>query len=302
MPVTLLDVAKATGSDGIAGLVEEVVPAVPEIGLIPTKPHKGTLYTASIRTGIPKGGFRAANQGTVVVNSQFEQKQFACHIVNPVWICDKAVADAHMDGADAFIAAEAYALTLGAFMGVASQIYYGTGNDAVGFPGLQALYDAANMTIDAGGTTANTGSSVWFLKLGPMGVQLGMGNDSQLSISDVKTIVTTDAQGRYYSAYHQELQAWVGLHHASKNSSLRIRNLTEDAGKGLTDAWLGKALAKFPVGFQPDVILMSRRSREQLRSSRTATTVTGAEAPLPDSFQGIPIVATDSILNTESLT
>jgi hypothetical protein len=69
----------------------------------------------------------------------------------------------------------------------------------------------------------------------------------------------------------------------------------------------------FPAGFVPDAIFMSRRSRTQLRTSRSALVSlnsTGKQgdigggavyAPTPTDFEGIPIIATDSILNTEPI-
>lgn len=302
MPMpTMLDIAKSTGSDGIAGLIEEVAPSVPEIDLIPVKPIKGTEYKANIRTRLPQGGFRNANEGIAATKSNYEQKMISCHIANSVWLCDKAVADAHEDGRDAYIAAEAYGVTLGQFVHVGKQIYYGEGNDQKGFPGLNVLYNAAEYTLSAGGSTANQASSVWFLKFGPMGAQLAMGNDAALTLSELKEIVTNDALGNPYTAYHQELLAHIGLLVASKHAAGRICNLTTQAGKGLTDALLGEMLSRFPVGLQPDAIMMTRRSREQLRASRTATTATGAEAPTPKEFEGVPIVATDSLVNTEAI-
>lgn len=302
---TLLDVAKSTGSDGLAGLIEEVVPSVPEIGLLPIHPIKGITYRASVRTALPIVGFRSANEGSNPVNSTFEQKDFSCHVLNPVFLCDKAVADSHSEGADAYLAVEALGMTTGAFVTLAKQIYYGNavgaGGDTKGFPGLVDLYDPARLQIKAGGTTASTGSSVWLLKTGPMGVEMAMGNNSQLTLTDPITQLLKDANNKYYTAYVQELLAWCGLLCANRNAIGRIANLTEDSGKGLTDALLGKMLSKFPVGHKPNVAMLSRRSLEQLRASRTATNATGAEAPTPTTFEGIPLVVTDSISDTETL-
>lgn len=301
MPVTLLDVAKATGSDGIAGLIEATAPAVPEIALIPTKPVKGTVYTATIRKNLPTVGFRGVNEGAVASKSQFEQKQFSCHVLNPIWICDKAVAQAHDDGPDAFIASEAFAMTTAGLLTLAKQLYYGTGNDAKGFPGLHAIYDSAAYQLSAGGSTANTGSSAWFLRLGPDGVQMLLGNNASLTMSPVREQTVADSNGNSYTAYIQELLAWCGLHAANPHAVGRICNLTEDAGKGLTDARLGQMLARFPTAYRPNAIMVSRRSLEQLRASRTATNATGAEAPTPTSFEGIPLVPTDALVNTEPI-
>jgi len=69
-------------------------------------------------------------------------------------------------------------------------------------------------------------------------------------------------------------------------------------------------LAKFPVGVKPTHLFMSRRSRQQLQIARTVTLQgqgtnrpnQAAIAPLPTEYDGVPIIATDSILNTEALT
>jgi hypothetical protein len=298
---TLLDIAKSRGSDGLVGLVEEVLPALTELRLAPARGIRGINYKQNVRTGLPAGSFRNANEGVTATKSTFEERLFQCFIANALWQCDKAVADAHEDGAPAYIAAEGVGLTAGQLAHVCKQFYYGTSNDAKGFPGLLAMYNTA-MSVDAGGTTADTASSVWAVKWGPMGVQLLLGNDAQLTLSDVKEIVANDANSKPFTAYHQEFLAWMGLKLSSLNAVARIKKLTADNGKGLTDALLGKCLALFPVGYKPDVFLASRRSIEQLRASRTATNATGAEAPTPTMFEGIPIEATDSLVNTEALT
>jgi hypothetical protein len=47
-----------------------------------------------------------------------------------------------------------------------ARFYYGVDNDPLGCPGLVAIYDAANMTVDAEGTTAL--GSVWFDSFAPL--------------------------------------------------------------------------------------------------------------------------------------
>ena len=98
-----------------------------------------------------------------------------------------------------------------------------------------------------------------------------------------------------------ELCVRLGLQVGNVNGLCRIRDLTEDSGKGLTDDLLAQMVATCPVGYRPDVLFMSRRSRRQLQQSRTATNATGAPAPTPIDHDGIPIVATDSITDTEAL-
>ena len=76
----------------------------------------------------------------------------------------------------------------------------------------------------------------------------------------------------------------------------------QDANKTLTDGLIGKLYAKFPIGRKPHAFFLSRRSLGQLQGSRTAVNPTGTEAPIPDNWQGIPLIPTDSILDTEALT
>jgi hypothetical protein len=103
------------------------------------------------------------------------------------------------------------------------------------------------------------------------------------------------------TAYVQELLAYPGFQVASIYSVVRIKKVTTDSGKGLTDALIFAALAKFPVGVRPDIITCTRRSLEQLRASRTATNATGAPAPTPTDVAGFPIYPTDAISNIETL-
>lgn len=303
MPVTvptLLDIARANGSDAVVGLIEETSRAVPEITMGAARTIRGINYKTLVRTGLPTVGFRNANEGAANSKGVYENRMFETHILNPRWTCDKAVADTYEDGAAAYIAMEASGIMEAAMQWLGAQFYYGTSNDAKGFPGLIAAYDSTNMEVDATGTTSSTGSSCWGVRFGVKDVQWIYGQNGSLALSDVETHPVSDGTN-YYTAYIQEILAHVGLQVGSLRSIGRIKNLTADSGKGLTDARIASLLTKFAVGFPPDVLLCSRRSLEQLRASRTATNATGAPAPTPTEAFGIPIVATDSILNTEAI-
>jgi hypothetical protein len=317
----LLDIAKIKAAGGLAELLDEAARPVPEItgqyigadGQLKTSPIiadartiAGTQYKTLIRTALPTAGFRDVNAGSASSSSTLETRLVEAFLLNPRWECDKAIADACEDGATAYIASEAAAILTASLMTLGKQFYYGrgTGGDAKGHPGLITSHDATNMVVDAGGTTASTGSSLWAVKFGPMDVQWVLGGNGDLNVSDVRieSVVDPADSTKRFTAYVQELMSWVGLQVRSQNSVGRIKKLTADSGKGLTDARIGSLLALFPTGWRPDVMFCSRRSLEQLRASRTATNATGAEAPTPTTFEGIPIIPTDSILNTESLT
>jgi hypothetical protein len=301
---TLLDIAKANGNDTVVGLIDETVRAHPEINLGFARTIKGLNYRTLIRTALPTVGFRNANEGSTPSKSAYENRTVETFILNPRIEADKAVADRYEDGAEAYLALEGAAQMEASMIAMGTQFYYGALSigDAKGHPGLIDAYDATNMVVDAGGTTASTGSSVWAVKFGPKNVGWVFGNGGELSVSDPRIESILDATGKKYTGYIQEILAYPGLQVGNLQAVGRIKKLTADVGKGLTDALLGSLMAKFPVGIVPDVLLMTRRSLEQLRASRTAVNITGAPAPTPTEYQGIPIAATDSILNTESLT
>lgn len=313
---TLLDIAKMNGSDAEVGIIEETVTAFPEISgfdfmtqrQVPMvgdgRTIKGTQYKTLVRTGLPTVNFRGANEGVVAGSSTWENRLVETFILNPRFKADKAVAMAHEDGWAAYLALEASGQVMGSWVTAARQFYYGAANGghAKGHPGLIDAYDAANMVVDAGGTSAGTGSSVWLVKWGPQHVRWVFGMESALKLDDeVREESVSDGNGGEYTALLQEGLCWMGVQVINTQSLVRIKKLTAEAGKQLTDDLIYEAIGKFPTGIRPDCMFMSRRSLMQLRNSRTATTPTGASAPIPTEVEGIPILPSDAILNTENL-
>lgn len=275
----------------------------------------GIGFKTLVRTGLASpttGSFRDANAGTADIKNVYENRWFETFIMNPRWSADKAVADRSEDGPEAYCALEALGIMEGEAQALCRQFYYGnsaTGNgNAKGFPGLIDVYDSTNMVVDAGGTTASTGSSVWFVKWGPNYVTWLAGMNGSFTAPPVRVESKIDPSDtatpptKYYDAYVQSMLWYPGLQVSTVRAICRIKKLTEDSGKGLTDALMFAALSKFEVGIVPDAAYMTRRSLYQLRASRTATNATGAPAPIPTEVGGVPIYVTDAILNTEALT
>lgn len=297
---TLLDIAKQNGCDPAVGLIEEVIRYSPEVQNGFARIIKGLNYRARVRTSLPTVAFRAANSGVSVSASTFENRLYECFVLNPRWECDKAVADACEDGAQIYIANEGIGMMEAAMILLSKQFYYGTGNDTLGFPGLDQVVDPT-MCVDAAGTTATTGSSVWAVRWGIRDVSWLWGLNGQLQLSPVTEQRILDGSSLPFTAYVQEILARPGLQVASKWSCGKIFNITADSTKTLTDALIGTLVAKFPPEARPEVLYMSARSREQLRASRTATTPTGTPAPTPTMWEDIPIQVTSGILDTETI-
>ena len=313
--ITLLDVAKNNGSDAVVGLIEESLSATPEMALFPVRTVEGTGFKTLVRTGLPTVNFIAASQGIPGSKSTFENKHFDCSVLGgriEVW---KTVLDAPENGPAADIkATEAAGVMEAALRKIGTQIFYGKTSlgVAAGFPGLVSFVDSG-MIKDATGTTADTGSSVYMVKFGPRDVSLIMGKNGTMELGEFRVESLEDADGNKGPGEVADLASWIGLQQASKNSVVRIKNLTADSGKGLTDALLSSALDLAPAGWMPDAIFMSRRSRTQLQAARSTLvalngngkngTLGGGSAyvPTPTDFEGIPIVATDSLVNIEPI-
>jgi len=307
--LTLLDLAKLNGADPIVGLIEEVATASPEVTLIPARTIRGTSYKTVIRNSRPTVGFRAANEGTDPTKSNFTERLVECFILSARIEVDKAVAKGYEDGAEALQAIEAVGVMRAALSTVGSQTIYGTSAGAKGFVGLQDLVTTfgTELVVDAGGTTAGTGSSVYAIKAGAQGVQYVYGNSTTFDLSPFREGDAVDANSKRFAAYIADLTAWIGFQCVNKYAVGRLKDATEDSGKGVSDAKIAELLSKFPVGERPTHLLMNRRSAYQLQISRTMTASTKQEAftgilpGVPTESFGIPIIITDSIGNTETL-
>jgi hypothetical protein len=306
----LLDIAKLNGSDRVVGLIEETQTYAPEVMVLPARTIRGTSYKISSRTSYPGVGFRAANEGSTPGKSEFENQLVECFILSAAIQADVAVASAYEDGAEAWKDIESVGVMKQALIELGSQVIYGTSVDSKGFPGLQAIHTAFNagLVVDAGGTTDSTASSVYGINTDSQGVQLVFGSGTTFSLGEWR--IENVGTSTVYPAHVANLTAWVGLQVGSKYAVGRLKDATEDSTKGVTDSKLAELLSKYPVGYRPNYWLMNRRSAYQLQASRSATTIysgvkssSGAEvfAPLPTESNGIPIVITDSIGNTETL-
>lgn len=296
--MTLLDLAALDA--GVAhSIIEESVQIAPELRVVPADIILGSTIPLTVRTDIPTASFRWANEGVARSKSKFEQRVFQCHTLDhQVAVDTKIVADAR-DPARVLLS-HALGAMEAAFRTVSSQFYYGTGNDAKGFPGLiSQAKTAATHVHDAGGSTAK--SSAWMVRLGMESLEFLFGNGTTIDFDEDWKIETIyDADSNPYQAWTNWMMGNIGLRLANKNSAVRIKNLGTDTGKGLTDDVLYSAYELFTgFGHEPTHIFMNGRSREQLRKSRTATTTDGNPPPIPEQWNGIPIIRTAGITNAE---
>lgn len=251
-------------------------------------------------TTAPTVGFRSVNDGRYNSKSEDTLVQISCAILDASFSVDKALADAYMKGgAEAYIDREAKRHLAAAMFHAEEQLIYGSSNDSLGFNGLANTLDNSDdsMVVDAEGSTDGSMTSVWLIRTGESDVALVAGNDGNIRIDESTTIEKTGDNGTY-PAYYTPIDGWLGLQAGSAYSFGRICNL-DDSDNTLSDALLHKALEKFPSSRMPNLIVMNRRSSRQLRDSRTSYSPTGAPAARPLDVDGIPVILTDAIVNTE---
>lgn len=268
----------------------------------------GTDHKYLKETGAPVVGFRAVNDGRDHDHSDDTLVTINLKILDASFHVDKAVADAYTKGGpDAWVAREGRRHLRAAFKKGETQLLYGTGSDSDGFTGLSdaSTIDGASdaMVVDAGGTTANTQTSVYLVRsVDPMtDVTLIVGQNGNIEIGDRYEQMMPGTTG-HFPAYVTSMYAWLALQLGSIYSVGRICNLhASDSGAQLDDDKIADAISKFPEERQPTHLVMNRQSRKQLQQSRTATSTTGAPAPFPTESFGIPIISTSSVVNTEAV-
>lgn len=295
--------------------LQDVLTATPLLSVLPMVPSSnGTTHKWAKMTKLPVVGFRAENAGRDLDSADYTIITDTLKILDFSWEVDQAVAKAWRGpgGERDYIADQGFWALLAALKRFEIQIINGTlgTGSAAGFNGFRnlttvdALADTANV-VNAAGTTAATGSSVWMIRVatnGVCGVYKGDGGAIELgdTVTD-KRIVNPGTDNKTFPTWYTPGTAWLGMQEGAIYDVVRICNLTNDSGKGLTDLLLSQALQLFPIGFGPTHIVMSRRSRGQLQRSRTTYSPTGLPAPLPSEYEGIPFVVTDSQSDTEAL-
>jgi len=302
---TLLDAIKLHPDETFQGVVNEAVKLSPEMQILPVRTIPTMTYKALVRTGNPAVSFRRANEGVPDTKATFVEKLFQTYAFDHQVKIDKLLRDEMGEqGFGVLMEQHQVGALQGAFDLVSSQLYYGNPELDKGFPGLISQYaDDTAHYVDATGSANKY--SVWGLntQMGNSGLVFGGGRASGIDQGPWELKDVQDTNNNTYQAFCSYLYGNVGFELVNKNAAMRIKNLsTTDAGKGLTDALLNQLWTKaLRNGTRFDTLLMPPEAVEQLRAARTATNPTGAPAPRPTDWNGIPIVETAGILIGGSL-
>ncbi len=270
----------------------------------------GTVHKYAHNTGAPVVGFRAENAGRDMDSSVDTLVTVNLTILDFSWMVDKAVADAWIRGGrEAYIAREGMRHLNAALFKGEKQFINGTvtgsGGDANGFAGfadnagLNALADT--MVLGHGGTGSDL-SSVYMMRLGEDGVMGVIHGDNPLQLGE--TVVTDKVEdpgttNTHHPVYYTPACSWLGMQVGGSYSVARYANI-ESAGTTFDDGALYALLKLFPVGHRPTHVLMNRAVAEQIRQNRTATNPTGMPAPRFSMWEGLDVIITDALVETET--
>jgi hypothetical protein len=263
----------------------------------------GTLHKYLKTTAAPGVGYREINAGITNAAGQKTLVSVVLELIDGSFTRDIALALGFSGGMEQYIENETEESLIQTMFVLEQQALNGTNAIAAGSEGLaDALANLNNaQVVDAGGSAAATGSSVYLVRSARNGVSFVMGNDGQLIQEAPERVRVLDGSSKPYTGILTTILGYGGLQLGSTYDSCRIANITEDSTKGLTDDLVAKGLAKFKAGSKPNYIVANTRSIEQLRLSRTATNITGNPAPTPVEVFGYPLINSDAISNTETI-
>lgn len=292
-----LDISSAEVTD----LLEEA-PLVRRLPVIPSSNGEQHKYVKLTQN--PVTGFRAENAGRAFDHSVDTLVTIDLKIIDFSWGVDKAVADSWMKGPQDYIAREGLRHLRSALFKIEKQVLNGTVSpgDSDGFSGfasdaaLNAPADA--MVTDDGGTGSDV-MSVYLCRVGSDDVSLVMRGDTPIQLGETIVQDWNVASNQHLPMYYTPATAWVGLQLGSAQSVARLANI-EAATTTLDDDKMYDLIKLFPSERQPNLFVMNRTALASIRKNRTATSPSGAPAARPTDIDGIEIIVTDGLSETEA--
>lgn len=299
---TMADLAIINDANAADLGVSDIFDAVPFLNALAADTTPGDTHKYIKETGAPVVGFRAVNTGIEHDKSTDTLVTITLKLLDASMRVDKALADQYKDGPDAFMAREAARHLRAALKVAEKQLLMGTiGGAAAGFSGFANAL-AAGAMVHYGDDEGDALTSIYFVRTNDSGrdCQLIFGNEGRISIDPYMSQEVQDGDGKHYHAYVAAIMGWIGVQIGSAKSVARIANVGATTGDTCDDDLLTRGLELFPEELQPNLIVMNKRSLFQLQRSRTYTSPTGAMAPLPTDFVGIPIITTSSLVVGET--
>jgi hypothetical protein len=353
---TALEIAQVRSAPMSLGVLTQVITAVPLIAIFDARTTERTRFKTLVIVGLPDvDPFVNLGDGFKRGKATMALREFGCSymggtVVVPTDVAREWMAENQDIDYDYFTLQTSTRIQAD-LIKVEKQLIYGTAENAKGFPGLKQMTpgtlaslvmsmtdtpddnDFTKTVINAGGSTANTASSVYSIVFGTLDVQMVIGgtagNAELFNFGERRMqMMAPDATKPDEISEHETAQysGHIGLSVAgfSENAAdkvagqyslRRLMNLTADADKGLDDYKMEKLLLSHPSDKTPNVFAMSHRSGDQWAKSRGSTGsvvfvgnmgagrdgVVNRAPKRPTEFDGIPVVYTRAIKNNDAI-
>lgn len=349
---TLAEIAQVRQVPLSAGIFRAVYTETPALMAFDARTTSRKKFKTLALTGLPTaGGFVDYNEGFTSGKASLKLREFDAKLTGGKVQVERITAQEwdqeNENGKFTYFDLQLYARMKTELKNINSVLFYGTGVDAKGFPGMKELTPYVNVlsltddpgaddyvktVINAGGSSAGTASSVYSVVFGEMEAQLVLGNDQggeMFTMSEIiEQHIAPDSDDPDATLVHDVTQIWgyfglsVGGMNQTPNDEVptqysvrRLANLTEDSGKGVTDAKLEQLVLSHGDNKMPSMLFMNGRSGRQWADSRSATSVSvflngpgdaknnqvNVRAPRPTNFDGIPVTYDSAIRSTDAI-
>lgn len=297
--ITFLDVIK---SRDCRDFVSMTVTNARELELINTVSMNEYEEKTLVKTEDGTFQFRDFNEGSNITLPQYEVRTCKCANANPVLDIDILLFERWE--ADGTLGQNIDDVKKDYFEGVMKQLgkqfYYGdvrdntADNPEKGFPGIDKMV-IPGLRFSAGGSTANSQNSLWFICSGDRYCSMvyGGGQGEPFKWSDPRRETRVYPDGKRMTVIAYDFTMYPAVRVKRPQSIAVIKNIQGS----FNDNMIRRAVARMrSFGMEPDFALTTPTVIDLLGESRTATNPTGNPAPDPvEVGNGIPIYWTSSL-------
>jgi len=316
--LTLLDLAKRSGSDGIQGVVESMTQMNGLLTMIPMRQTTQAMFKYKQRMSLPSLDFRMLNAGVTPEKSVIRDVIVECKDILGVSEVDKKLAERYPQGVNAFRAMEDAGFVAAGSNKFNSKLYYGnSATTAAEIDGIGTILGTLGGTcISATGNTASVQTSMYFWSFSDAtgangrlpGVEVPyFGELPMVSDMGLQMVYETGSSTKKYPAYTSIFEFSPAFAVYDVRSVGRLCNIQAAALAAPPTVALINQVITAMAPYQVDLITCNKATYNSIQTLK-GTTFTNSE-PYASSdifkrakyFDNIPIIIDENITSTEAV-